>query len=356
MLHGDHRRAIEVADRVLEAAEHADLPALLADTLVTKGTVLVDLGRPIEGLGVLGAGQELAEAHGLGETVARALNNRSPIEGDRDPRAGLELARTGLALVRRLGLRSYFAILLGNTAYNAFRTGDWSWALGELEAALAEDFEPSDRPKLLWNELRFRAVRGQAVAEQLDELARLVGDSDEAQLRSLVPYLAGYVAFVAGRLGEARTAWLPAAEFWAGSWAGGLARCLLAARAALWAGDAAAARDDLAALDASGFHGPAIEADRRTIQAGIAALEGRPADALPLYREALRAWRDLGLAWDEALCGLDMAQLLDPDEPEVRAAADTAREILVRLEAAPFLARLDAALAGQRFGLGVPQR
>lgn len=40
-----------------------------------------------------------------------------------------------------------------------------------------------------------------------------------------------------------------------------------------------------------------------------------------------------------------MAQLLDPDEPEVRAAADTAREILVRLEAAPFIARLDAALA-----------
>ena len=78
---------------------------------------------------------------------------------------------------------------------------------------------------------------------------------------------------------------------------------------------------------------------------GIAALEGRPADALPLYREALRAWRDLGLAWDEALCGLDMALLLDPADPEVRAAAEAAREILVRLEAAPFIARLDAALA-----------
>jgi hypothetical protein len=36
----DHRRAIEVADRVLETAEHADLIPLLADTLVTKGTAL----------------------------------------------------------------------------------------------------------------------------------------------------------------------------------------------------------------------------------------------------------------------------------------------------------------------------
>lgn len=61
--------------------------------------------------------------------------------------------------------------------------------------------------------------------------------------------------------------------------------------------------------------------------------------------EALCAWRDLGLAWDEALCGLDMATFLDPADREVRAAAEAAREILVRLEAAPFIARLDAALA-----------
>jgi len=60
---------------------------------------------------------------------------------------------------------------------------------------------------------------------------------------------------------------------------------------------------------------------------------------------ALRSWRDLGLAWDEALAGVDMALLLDPTDPWVRANAEAAREILVRLEAAPFIARLDAALA-----------
>jgi len=40
-----------------------------------------------------------------------------------------------------------------------------------------------------------------------------------------------------------------------------------------------------------------------------------------------------------------MALLLDPAEPEVRAAADAARDIFIRLEAAPFIARLDAAPA-----------
>jgi hypothetical protein len=118
-----------------------------------------------------------------------------------------------------------------------------------------------------------------------------------------------------------------------------------AARAALWMGDAAGAAEDLAALDRSGVHGPAVDGDLMTIRAGIAALEGRSADAIVGYREALRAWRDAGLAWDEALCGIDMATLLDPTDPEVRAAAESAREILVRLEARPFIARLDAAMS-----------
>lgn len=39
-----------------------------------------------------------------------------------------------------------------------------------------------------------------------------------------------------------------------------------------------------------------------------------------------------------------MVTLLDPDEPEVHAAAVAAREIFIRLEAKPFLARLDQAM------------
>ncbi len=338
-LRGNNRRAIQVADKVLEAAEHADLAAIVADTLVTKGTALAYLGRPIEGLGALAAG-ELADAHGLAAT--RGYGNRSGIEGGRDPRAALETARSGLALARRLGRRHHIAILLTNGADSAFRTGDWPWALAELEAALAEEFEALERTIFLGADVGFRAFRGEPVADQLDEITRLVGDSDDPQVLTIVASSDASVAFASGRLGDARTAWLRTAELSPGSLVATLPQV---ARAALWAGDAAAARNDLAALDASGVHGPAVEADRRTIRAGIAALEGRPADAVPLYREALRGWRDLGLAWDEALCAIDMATLLDPADPEVRTAADAAREILVRLGAAPFLARLDAALA-----------
>ena len=63
-----------------------------------------------------------------------------------------------------------------------------------------------------------------------------------------------------------------------------------------------------------------------------------------MYRDALRRWRDLGLVFDEALTYIDMATLLDADEPEVRAAADSAHAILERLGAKPLLVRLEAAM------------
>jgi hypothetical protein len=49
-----------------------------------------------------------------------------------------------------------------------------------------------------------------------------------------------------------------------------------------------------------------------------------------------------------------MATFLDPAEPEVRAAADAAREILTRLGARPFLERLDA--ASKRRSTPTPER
>ncbi|MEP7040553.1 MAG: hypothetical protein ABI864_03165, partial [Chloroflexota bacterium] len=149
-------------------------------------------------------------------------------------------------------------------------------------------------------------------------------------------------ALANGRLRDARTAWrhladqdsVNAPEF-----------RYRAARPAMWDGDVEAARTDLAALDATGVHGSVVELRRMTIRAGLTALEGRTADALALYRGALRGWRDLGLTWDEALTGIDMATLLEPSDPEVITVAESSRQTFIRLGAKPFLQRLDAALA-----------
>jgi hypothetical protein len=195
---------------------------------------------------------------------------------------------------------------------------------------------------LLGNSVIVHAGRGEDVSERLIELRRLL-DEDPLRATAAVDDAVGNAAMADGRLHDARTAWrrvagqdaINAPEFH-----------YRAARPALWDGDVEAARTDLAALDATGVHGSVVELRRMTIRAGLAALEGRPADALGQYREALRGWHELGLAWDEALTGIDMATLLEPSEPEVRAAAESSRQILVRVGARPFVARLDAAIGG----------
>ena len=83
-----------------------------------------------------------------------------------------------------------------------------------------------------------------------------------------------------------------------------------------------------------------------TIRAGIAALEGQSAEALSLYREAMKIWRTTGAVWDEALTGIDMVELLDSSDPEVVEVITSTRAILEQLRAKPYLERLDAAVVG----------
>ena len=338
----DARRAIAAADGVLEVAEHADLREIVADALVTKGSALALLGRPIEGLGAIRAGKELAEAHGFVRTILRAINNQTFVEAPRDPRAALETVRAGLSLARRFGQRNWIPTYVEYIAENSLRTGDWASPRAELEAVLQEDIDPVDRGTLMCVACRLDALGGGPVDARLGEASAHLRGSADNQIQAQLAETIAWVRFAENQLEDARQAWLTAIELTAASAAMNLPRV---ARTSLWTGAIATVRRDLAELDATGFHGPAIEADRATIRAGLAALDGRPGEALQMYRDALRAWRDLGLAWDEALAGLDMAILLDPSEPEVRAAADAARETFVRLEASPFIERLDLAMA-----------
>jgi hypothetical protein len=74
----------------------------------------------------------------------------------------------------------------------------------------------------------------------------------------------------------------------------------------------------------------------------VAALDGDVAASLAGWRDALRLWRDLGARGALALCAIAMGSRLPTTEPEVRAALDEARAILVEIEGRPWLALLDA--------------
>jgi hypothetical protein len=231
-------------------------------------------------------------------------------------------------------------VFANNVGYTAYLAGDWDGALAVMEPLLAEDIERTDRVLLLSNVLVIRASLGEDVTAGLGEIEQMVKLESEQMLTALLDPLAT-AALAAGRLSEASDGWRRMASTVASI---GPAAHYQAARPMLWAGDAEAARTDLAAIDATGVHGRVVEIRRSTVRAGIAALEGETVEAMALYRDALRGWRDTNMVWDEALTAIDMATLLDPTDPEVRAAADAARTTLVRLGAAPFVARLDAAL------------
>ncbi len=342
MLTEQQKRAVEVADRALPAAERADLVALVADTLVTKGTSLGALGRIYEGSGVIEIGMRLAERHGLAVTALRARFNHGYLQSKVEPRATLESDRVGLADARRLGQRRWALLFLTNAAANAVSTGEWEWALRELDEALAGDLEREDRFLLLARQTALRAWQGVSIDEPLAEMERLAGPTSDPNDMRLIVEVGASRGFVLGDFANAAATYRELARTEIGN-----ARHYLisAARASLLARDAASADVALAALQATGVHGAWTDACRASIRAGAAALDRRTVDALALYRAAMLGFRDVGVPFDEARTAIEMATLLDPAEADVRAAGEAAREILVRLGAAPFIALLDAALA-----------
>ena len=85
-------------------------------------------------------------------------------------------------------------------------------------------------------------------------------------------------------------------------------------------------------------------AQRLMGKAMLAAVDGRPQEAIAEMRESRALLKRLGVDFDDSNYVVMIAALL-PDEPEVRAWADEVRPLLVELGAAPWLRWLDEALA-----------
>ncbi|HEY5436092.1 MAG TPA: AAA family ATPase, partial [Candidatus Limnocylindrales bacterium] len=337
MLHDESRRSLEVVEGVLEVAEHADLGAILADALVTRGTALNALGRLREGLGVIEIGERLAANAGLTSTVLRAINNRVSSLGDVDPRRNLEAAREGQALARRIGDRPMLIQFGGSLGFCLWSAGDWDGALQLWRDNLADDPEPADRLLSLYGAAIAYAARGEPVTDALNELARVAADVTDPQVLWTTADGPAFAAFARGRLEEAGRLWREGAArftFLAPAWLRSAALTALERR------DAETLRGDLAALDGFGFHAPVVDLQRSELVVGLAALDGRTGDATRLYLELLRGLREIGLPVEAAFATIRMATVLEQRSRELREAVDEAAELLRRLRAAPFLERL----------------
>jgi tetratricopeptide (TPR) repeat protein len=343
MLTGRSADSLPIADRALAVAEREELTELTADALVTKGAALDFLGRHFEGMALIEAGRRLLERSGNDALLGRAINNLASTLADDDPRASVETAREGLEVMARRG--EHLFNLHDNAVAGSIRLGEWDWALAMLEAAAPEETDPMARSAALAGILQIRAYRGIPSDDLTADFVTTLEPSDAYAREAFLALTEAHAGLADGALSAARTRALRFAEIWPQSGAEGWR---LAARAAVWSGDLEAARADLAGLEGLNRRGRGVALERLTIRAGIAALEGRPGDALAMYREALGGWDELGLPWDRALCAIDMATVLDPAEPEVLATASQARATFEQLGARPFLDRLDAALARPR--------
>ncbi|MFN2417611.1 MAG: AAA family ATPase [Candidatus Limnocylindria bacterium] len=335
----DDRAGLAVSDRVLEVAEQLELTDVVADTLVTKGMGLLNLGRGNEGLGLVSTGLEMARANKLADIEMRALGNLAVTTGTRNVGEGLRLTRELVELERRMGVKSGLTIM--NAAEIARWGGDWDWADDLQSELLTSDLEGVDRVFALAIDVLFKAARGEPAAGEHEELDRLAAELDDPSALVIAVAVRPELYLYAGRLQEAR---LEAESQAQSDTLNATTFLTLGGHAAVWDGDLESLKRVYRGLVELGGRGPLVAAQRRAMQAGIDGLEGRRTDALAGFRQAIREFDEIGAVLDGVFTAIDMAAALGSSEPEVRTHIDRARATLEGLRAKALLDRLDAAV------------
>ncbi len=334
-------RAFDLVEGSLVQAEALGLVQTVADALVTKAAVLDIAGRNLEGVALLRGAIELAVSQGLLHIELRARSNLSNQIFSDDPRTALRIAEEARERARTLGFREQFRWLSWMCVSGCLNLGLFDRALRLVDELEEADLVEFDLDSVHGTRAVVAASRGQAA-----EAARLRA-AEEAVFPDISrsEFLANrhiekaQILALAGDLGGGFTEAMTGAGLSPSAWASALAM-----RYALWLGEPERARLAHAGLVAAPDRGRAIGAVRRSLEAGLAALEGRHDEAAAGYRAAAATLRELDATLDLALCQLDHAVLLGPGDSGARAAADEAREILTRIDAPALLARLDAGL------------
>ena len=332
--------SVEWCDRALRVAEPLRLDQVIGQALTTRGTALSHSGRSREGTALLEGALLDARSHGQHPAALRAANNLASSLSLTDPRASLDRVREALAFAHRLGYRAFDGYLAGNAVGAADATGEWDLVAGWVSEML-ESFP--DRPEAEW--LRFclqsaapwRGGADLALAEHL--LGEALREGDYQSEVNTLAFLAD-VALAAGRHEEA----VQHAERMITIDRAGIA-AVVTARAGLHGG-----RPDLArrALEVVGVGlGGAHDHDLAAIRAGLAVVEGRAAEAVPLYRSAIAGFREHGVRFSLALAIFDMLTFIGPTNPAVRPLLDEGRGILADLGATVLLDRFDAMVGGR---------
>jgi class 3 adenylate cyclase len=342
MLAGHQREAVETANGSLLVAERLRLIPVVAQDLITKGTVLGDLGRRREGAALLQGALELAIEHELPTTELRARTNLSHVLWDDDPAGQLANLRAGFELARRLGNRRWALSLVGNLTDVLRATGDIDGALAALDSLDAAGLPPDQQASLhlvRMSVLRYRLDPAEARSE-VDRLAALAADSPNLQSRY---YALVFRAVAAGLDGDHEAAYALAEQARDQNPVGTAEWLFPAGEAAFWLRDRRRLADARAALADYQPLGRTLDAWQVELEAAADALEGRTAQAAAGFEAAQRRWEELGLQLHAAQNRIHLA-LLCAGTSEAAAAAHQGRQLLDRIGAPTLLAQLEEAV------------
>jgi class 3 adenylate cyclase/tetratricopeptide (TPR) repeat protein len=351
---GNVERAAERTEQALDLAEALRLPDLLAAGWNSKA-IVASRRRPQEARALFQLSVDTALEHGLHRQAGISSANLSDLalRVDRYEESIKSLERV-VGLGRRIGDRHLEGFALSDMSYALTLLGRWDEALARFAEIPDEQVGPhAQLVSVLSGILELQLHRGR-VDEARQLLARYenVGRSGDVEARGVYN-----AALAAVRLaeGDARGALAAADEALAGRATVGVASQQVkvalphALEAALVLDERERAEELLGVVEAlpPGLRPPYLVATARRFRARLAADPGAADDHFVAAAGELRA---LGASFQLAVVQLEHGERLlgDARADEAQPLLAEARETFERLQAAPWLGRLDELAAGER--------
>jgi tetratricopeptide (TPR) repeat protein len=348
---GDVRRSAERIEQALEIAEPMWFPSVVAQGLITKALVVEAMSRREESEALLKHALELALEYDDYRAAYRAYNNLAAIlmlknQVD-EARAYSEQGR---ALALKLGA-GFDAKYIGvKPVYSATQTGEWDEALAFVDEMFEEpDWE--DAASLVFEVVAFIQLhRGdvsgaRATVENIswaEHVENVEWRADYTQRRSQV-LLAEGNSHEALELAQA--AWEARKTLGTGwGWTG----FDEVAEAALQSARLDVAEELLKAIESlrPAERTPLLQAQAARFSARLSKERAEHNSVEPRFKEAAGLFRELGFRFWLAVTLLEHGEWLFEQQrgDEATSLLDEAREIFERLEARPWLERLERAL------------
>jgi class 3 adenylate cyclase/tetratricopeptide (TPR) repeat protein len=284
MMDRRYEDSIAAVDRALTIAERLDLIPVYTDALITKATSLAGLYRLREAITLMEAGLDLAREHQLSKTKYRALNNLSVVSGS-DTWFNPERLQEQLDDARRIGQPRQLMDTALTEAWARIWEFDWD-RVDEIMADIDPDVA-TPGTGTAYNDVLFTRMMLSGQAEEGERRyeawwEELAGVGDAQQVGGLES--GRYTnAFYSGRFEEAFDRAITA-EFITSY----RADVVFALFAALHLGDRDRLVQVLGRIDESPYRGRILDLARHGALGGIAALEGRQAEAGDHWAEAVR--------------------------------------------------------------------